>query len=107
MPEVERDIETEYEYIEEITDELEEDEYAGITNAERLRRGLPLAKPVVKRTWCKDGKCHGQPPAPGPSCVPKTFKVEVTKTVTKNKTPTAWVTTTKCGHTKTAETIGE
>lgn len=85
----------------------EEDEYAGLTNAERIRRGLPLAKPADKRTFCKDGKCGPKPPVQaGPSCVPKTEKVEITKTITKSVTPTKYVTTTKCGHTQTATSTG-
>lgn len=104
--------------------DVEEDEHAGLTNAERLKRGLPLAKPMSKRTWCRDGKClwdykpdickDGRcywkpktPPAAGPSCVPKTVKVETTKTITKSVTPTKYVTTSKCGHTKTATSTGE
>jgi len=72
-----------------------------MTNAERIRRGLPLAKPVDKRTFGL-GHGHGpQPPKGGPSCVPKTVKVEETKTITKSVTPTKYVTTTKCGYTQT------
>lgn len=81
-------------------EEFDEDEYAGLTNGERLRRGLPLGKPVEKRTFCFGPHCH-KPPQAGPSCVPKTVKVESTKTITKSVTPTKYVTTTKCGHTKT------
>jgi hypothetical protein len=87
---------------------VEEDEYAGLTNAERIRRGLPLAKPVDKRTWGYDhGNGHGhgggkpQPPKAGPSCVPKTVREETTKTITKSVTPTQYVTSTKCGYTQT------
>jgi hypothetical protein len=74
-----------------------------MTNAERIRRGLPLAKPVEKRTF-GHGHGHGpEPPKGGPSCVPKTVKVEETKTITKSVTPTKYVTTTKCAYTQTVK----
>lgn len=86
-------------------EEEEVDELAGMTNAERIRRGLPLAKPVEKRTFgLGHGHGHGpEPPKGGPSCVPKTVKVEETKTVTKSVTPTKYVTTTKCAYTQTVQ----
>jgi len=85
-------------------EEEEEDEYAGLTNAERIRRGLPLAKPVDKRTWGYDhGHGKPQPPKAGPSCVPKTVREETTKTITKSVTPTKYVTSTKCAYTQTVQ----
>lgn len=74
-----------------------------MSNAERLRRGLPLNKPAEKRTWPH----YGKPPGAGPSCVPST-KVEWEKvTKTKTVTPTQWATTTKCRYTKTVNTVSE
>jgi hypothetical protein len=102
------DVEAVSEGDEEVEVEEVVDEYAGLTNAERIRRGLPLAKPVDKRTFCLGGywlggKCHQQPPKAGPSCVPKTIKVESTKTITQSVTPTQFVTSTKCGYTHTVQ----
>lgn len=76
----------------------ETDEYEGLTNAERLRRGLPLAKPNQKRHY---------PHNPQPSCHPSTTRVEETKTITKSVTPTQYSTVTSCGFTQTFDTTGE
>jgi hypothetical protein len=81
-------------------DDDEEEIYDGLTNAERLRRGLPLAKPVKRdanvAAWHR------------PSCTPH----HVTSTIisysgTTTVTPTDLTTVKKCAFTETLDYIGE
>jgi hypothetical protein len=76
----------------------DEDAEVLISNAERIRRGLPLNKPE---------KRHGRPPRPGPSCVPSTSVSWVHATEVKTLTPTQWATTTKCRYTHTVDKVSE
>lgn len=89
--------------VEEEQFDFEESEEEYLSNAERLRRGLPLNKPAEKRTFG-----HGKPPpAHGPSCVPSTKTVHDQTTKTKTVTPTKWATTTKCRYTQTVDVPSE
>lgn len=75
------------------------DEY--ISNAERIRRGLPLNKPEKRHNH------PGQPGQPGPSCVPSTSVSWLGATEIKTVTPTQWATTTKCRYTHTVDKVSE
>jgi hypothetical protein len=78
----------------------ESEDLEGLTNAERLRNGLPLGKPVVRRVQ--------NSPRHFASCHP----VHVTSTVTsftKTETiqPTHFSTTKQCAFTETLDYIGQ
>ena len=71
-----------------------------MSNAERLRRGLPPAKPEKRH----DGGSGGYPE---PSCMPKTETTYTKTTVTKTVTPTHRTTVAECRWTQTVDHVGE
>ncbi|WWC63430.1 uncharacterized protein I303_106032 [Kwoniella dejecticola CBS 10117] len=89
--------------------ELDERELEGLTNAERIQRGLPLSKPnhLLKRQNVDaevEVDAQGRK-KPKPSCYPTHVHTTVYTTKDKTITPTHWETTTKCAWTKTVDEI--
>ena len=76
-----------------------------LTNAERLRRGLPLAAP--KQLEKRGGHHGGGHHHPEPSCTPKREETTTTTTKTKTITPTSTVCVTECKKTKTLDVTRE
>ncbi|WRT68527.1 uncharacterized protein IL334_005504 [Kwoniella shivajii] len=98
---------------EENQDQVDERELQGLTNGERIQRGLPLAKPNHNRKRSPQaatidldlevdaqGRKH-----PHPSCYPSHTTQIVTITKGKTITPTQWTTTSKCARTKTVDEV--
>ncbi|WWC71442.1 uncharacterized protein I206_105398 [Kwoniella pini CBS 10737] len=90
---------------------IEERELEGLTNAERIQRGLPLSRPnQIQKRQNVDVDAEIEVDAQGrkkprPSCYPTHIHTTVYTTKDKTQTPTKWETTTKCAWTKTVDDV--